>query len=72
MAHYTVFCEDCGSEYTVAGPELKDPPSTCTFCGSKLEDTNVTEETNEWSDDDWDKLADEGLDDGEWNWEGKD
>jgi DNA-directed RNA polymerase subunit RPC12/RpoP len=36
MAHYTVFCEDCGSEYTVAGLELRDPPSTCTFCGSKL------------------------------------
>lgn len=68
MAHYTVFCEDCGSEYTVAGPELRDPPSTCTFCGSKLDDTNVTEEDG----DEWDKLADEGLDDGEWNWEGKD
>ena len=74
MPYYTVFCEVCGSEYTVSGQELRDPPSTCTFCGSTLEETNVTEQEDlgEWTEEDWDKLTDEGLDDDEWKWEGKD
>lgn len=63
MTFYTVFCDDCGAEYSVAGinEELRDPPSTCTFCGTTLEEGNVNQE-EEFGEEDWEKLIDEELD----------
>jgi hypothetical protein len=69
---YTVFCDECDAEYSVrgGGDNLRYSPSTCTFCGSKLEDSNIVnqEDLGEWADEDWDSLKEEFLDSDEEEW----
>ena len=67
MPSYDIICESCDAEYSVYIDETEIRfPLHCAFCGSDLPEDNVTsEESDEWSDDDWDKLTDEALDDDE-------
>lgn len=74
MSSHKIICESCDAEYTINIDETElRVPKHCAFCGSDLPEDNVTtDEYDEWSDEDWDKLADEGLDDDDWKWEDKD
>jgi len=64
MSHFRVFCESCGNEYhiTPTNEDFKDPPQTCCFCGSDLENNNIADEADEYEED-WQKLVDDELDD---------
>jgi hypothetical protein len=74
MPSHSIICESCDAEYSVYidEPEVS-LPLHCAFCGSDLPEDNITtsEDLEEWSDDDWDKLTDEALDDDEWKWDDK-
>jgi hypothetical protein len=74
MPSHSIICESCDAEYSVYidEPEVS-LPLHCAFCGSDLPEDNITtsEDLDEWSDDDWDKLTDETLDDDEWKWDDK-
>lgn len=73
MPSHSIICENCDAEYSVYIHETEIRlPLHCAFCGSDLPEDNVTtEEHEEWSEDDWDKLTDEALDDDEWKWDDK-
>lgn len=73
MTAYNIICETCDAEYSVYADEVESRlPSKCSFCGSDVPEDNITSnESDEWSDEDWDKLTDEALDDDEWKWDDK-
>ena len=67
MPTYEVVCESCDAEYSVSSYEgvMYEPPTHCSYCGSRLNDDLVSENPDgeeDW-DKDWDKLSEEGLDD---------
>ncbi len=63
MSCYRVFCEACEAEYhiTSVSEDLKDPPVTCSFCGTDLDESNVNDESEEYGED-WERLVDDELD----------
>jgi len=74
MPSHDIICENCDAEYSVYIDETEIRiPSHCSFCGSELTEDNVTtsENSDEWSDEDWDQLTGEALDEEEWKWEDK-
>jgi len=74
MPSHKIICESCDAEYTLYNDEHEiRVPQNCAFCGTTLPEENITtDESEDWTEDDWDKLADEGFDDEEWKWEDKD
>jgi hypothetical protein len=72
MPSHRIICEACDAEYSLYTEEHEiSIPKHCAFCGTSLPEDNITTNESEWSDEDWDKLADEGFDDEEWKWEDK-
>lgn len=74
MSQYKLICETCDVEYSIhTYNEDADVPGHCSFCGSTIPEDNITSsESEDWSDEDWDKLTEESLDDEDWKWENKD
>jgi len=57
MPLYKVSCDSCGEEYGISMSADDNPPNTCSFCGSEIDESNIMiEETEE----DWKRMEAEG------------
>ena len=70
MGCFRVLCESCDTEYylTSVNEEFENLPKSCSFCGSELDEDNITDETENSEDAEWDKLSEESLDDLDDDW----
>jgi hypothetical protein len=56
MSSYKVYCDSCDAEYQIIGAAL---PKHCVYCSTELDETCISEEDEEFSDDEWDKLIED-------------
>jgi rRNA maturation endonuclease Nob1 len=56
MSNYKVYCDSCDAEFEVS---ISTVPKHCASCGTELDETCVSEETGNFSDEDWDKLIED-------------
>jgi hypothetical protein len=56
MSSYKVYCDSCDAEYQIIGTAL---PKPCVYCSTELDETCISEEDEEFSDDEWDKLIED-------------
>lgn len=61
MPGYTVYCDDCdaGYELYIEENEIHDVPVHCAYCGTHLKEENISSDSDEWNEDDWEKLTED-------------
>jgi hypothetical protein len=61
MPGYTVYCDECDAGYDVyiEENEIHDKPLHCGYCGSGLKEENISSDTKDWDEEDWEKLAED-------------
>ncbi len=67
MPGYTVYCDECdaGYEMFIEENEIHEAPVHCGYCGSHLKEENISSDSDEWEEDEWEKLV-ESDDVGDW------
>lgn len=60
MSRYKVYCNECSDEFSLIGEKV---PLYCCMCGEEVSDADTVNDAEEFSEDEWDRISRESLDD---------